>query len=91
MDSPDTKPIDLKAVVDTNVLAYYLLRTEPFYEDACSFFRAAREVWAPDSWSNCKNSWFRLSPFFGFHFLRDILIFILWRQIIRSNWCMFPV
>ena len=40
----------LGAVVDTNVVAYYLLRTEPFAEEAARTFRLAGELLAPASW-----------------------------------------
>ncbi|MBN2494198.1 MAG: type II toxin-antitoxin system VapC family toxin [Deltaproteobacteria bacterium] len=40
----------MKAVADTNVIAYYLLRTEPFFDRIREFWRAARKVLAPDSW-----------------------------------------
>lgn len=40
----------MKSIVDTNVLAYYLLRTEPFYAETKAFWEAADEAWAPDSW-----------------------------------------
>jgi len=50
VDPGDPGTTGLRAVADTNVLAYYLLRTEPFYEEARSFWQATEEVWAPDSW-----------------------------------------
>jgi predicted nucleic acid-binding protein len=37
-------------VVDTNVVAYYLLGTKPFADEARRFWRAAAEVWAPNHW-----------------------------------------
>jgi predicted nucleic acid-binding protein len=37
-------------VADTNVLAYYLLRTEGVVEEARTFWRVAQDVAAPDSW-----------------------------------------
>ncbi len=37
-------------VADTNVLAYYLLRTEPFAGEARRFWRIFEAVAAPDSW-----------------------------------------
>ena len=37
-------------VVDTNVVAYYLLGTEPFLEEARQYWRAIREAWAPSHW-----------------------------------------
>jgi predicted nucleic acid-binding protein len=40
----------LIAVVDTNVVAYYLLGTEPFLEEARRYWRAIREAWAPSHW-----------------------------------------
>lgn len=40
----------MKCVVDTNVLAYYLLRTDPFFDETRAFWRNAEEAWAPDSW-----------------------------------------
>ncbi len=37
-------------IVDTNVVAYYLLGTEPFLEEARQYWRAVREAWAPVHW-----------------------------------------
>jgi predicted nucleic acid-binding protein len=38
------------AIVDTNVVAYYLLGTEPFVEEARDFWRRVDETWAPLHW-----------------------------------------
>jgi len=38
------------AVVDTNVVAYYLLGTEPFLEEVRQFWRTVEETWAPVHW-----------------------------------------
>ena len=40
----------MTAVVDTNVVAYYLLGTEPFLEEVREFWRTVEEVWAPVHW-----------------------------------------
>ena len=40
----------MTAVVDTNVVVYYLLGTQPFADEARRFWRAAAEVWAPSHW-----------------------------------------
>jgi len=40
----------VKAVVDTNVVAYYLLGTEPFVEEVREFWRTVEEVCAPTHW-----------------------------------------
>ena len=40
----------VKAIVDTNVVAYYLLGTEPFLEEARHFWRTVEEVSAPSHW-----------------------------------------
>ena len=40
----------MTAVVDTNVVAYYLLGTEPFLEEVRQFWRTVEEAWAPDHW-----------------------------------------
>lgn len=40
----------MTAVVDTNVVAYYLLGTQPFLEEVRQFWRTVDEVWAPDHW-----------------------------------------
>ena len=37
-------------VVDTNVVAYYLLATEPFVDEVRQFWRAVDEAWAPVHW-----------------------------------------
>ena len=38
------------SVVDTNVVAYYLLGTEPFVDEVRQFWRAVDETWAPTHW-----------------------------------------
>jgi len=40
----------VNAVVDTNVVAYFLLGTEPFREECARFWRALAEASAPSSW-----------------------------------------
>jgi len=40
----------MRAVVDTNVLAYFLLGTEPFVDEARRFWNAVREPIAPALW-----------------------------------------
>ena len=40
----------MKAVVDTNVVAYYLLGTEPFVEEAREFWRTVENPCAPAHW-----------------------------------------
>ena len=40
----------MKAVVDTNVVAYYLLGTEPFVEEVRQFWRSVEEPCAPTHW-----------------------------------------
>jgi predicted nucleic acid-binding protein len=40
----------VKAVVDTNVVAYYLLGTEPFVEEVRQFWRTVAEPCAPTHW-----------------------------------------
>ena len=40
----------MTAVVDTNVVAYYLLGTEPFVDEVRQFWRAVDETWAPVHW-----------------------------------------
>ena len=40
----------MKAVVDTNVVAYYLLGTEPFLEEVRQFWRTVDEALAPVHW-----------------------------------------
>ena len=40
----------MKAVVDTNVVAYYLLGTEPFVEEVRQFWRTVEEPCAPGHW-----------------------------------------
>lgn len=42
----------MKAVVDTNVVAYYLLETEPFLEECKRFWYAADKLTAPSSWQS---------------------------------------
>jgi predicted nucleic acid-binding protein len=40
----------MTGVVDTNVIAYYLLGTEPFVDEVRQFWRAAEDTWAPVHW-----------------------------------------
>ena len=40
----------MTAVVDTNVVAYYLLGTEPFLDEVRQFWRTVKEAWAPVHW-----------------------------------------
>jgi len=40
----------LRAVVDTNVIAYHVLQTERFAEECTRFWRAVEEPMAPASW-----------------------------------------
>lgn len=40
----------MRAVVDTNVVAYFLLGTEPFREECDRFWRRVEEPFAPASW-----------------------------------------
>ena len=41
----------MNAVVDTNVIAYYLLATEPFVEEVRAFWRAVGQPQAPALWA----------------------------------------
>jgi predicted nucleic acid-binding protein len=40
----------LKAIVDTNVVAYYLLATEPFVEEVRTFWHRPLDLAAPTLW-----------------------------------------
>ena len=40
----------MKAVVDTNVVAYFVLGTERFVDEARTFIAAMDEAWAPALW-----------------------------------------
>ncbi len=40
----------MRAVVDTNVIAYFLLGTEPFREECNRFWREIEDPMAPASW-----------------------------------------
>ncbi len=40
----------MTGVVDTNVVAYYLLGTAPFADEVRQFWRAVEEAWAPAHW-----------------------------------------
>lgn len=40
----------MKAVVDTNVVVYYLLGTEPFLDEACRFWRIITDAYSPVHW-----------------------------------------
>ena len=41
----------MNAVVDTNVVAYYLLATEPFVDEARQFWRTVSQPLAPAIWA----------------------------------------
>jgi len=40
----------MTTIVDTNVVAYYLLGTEPYVDEVRQFWRAVDETWAPVHW-----------------------------------------
>lgn len=40
----------MRAIVDTNVIAYFLLGTQPFREECERFWRAVEDPMAPASW-----------------------------------------
>ena len=42
--------VRVRGVVDTNVVAYYLLRTPPFAEGLTAFFQRSTDLLAPDLW-----------------------------------------
>jgi len=41
----------VRVVVDTNVIAYFLLKTEPYYEEARDLWHALEEPLAPSLWA----------------------------------------
>lgn len=41
----------MNAIVDTNVVAYYILGTEPFVEETKAFWRVVEKVYAPSLWA----------------------------------------
>jgi predicted nucleic acid-binding protein len=41
----------VKVVIDTNVVAYYLLRTEPFHQEARDLWHAVDQPLAPAFWT----------------------------------------
>jgi predicted nucleic acid-binding protein len=41
----------VKVVIDTNVVAYYLLRTEPFHQEARDLWAAVKKPIAPAFWA----------------------------------------
>lgn len=40
----------MTTIIDTNVVAYYLLGTEPFVDEVRQFWREVEETWAPVHW-----------------------------------------
>ena len=40
----------MTVVVDTNVIAYFLLGTEPYADECAAFWKSVGDVWAPASW-----------------------------------------
>jgi predicted nucleic acid-binding protein/plasmid stability protein len=48
--SRQTRRPTVKEVVDTNVIAYFILGTEPFAEETSEFMSLLDEAWAPALW-----------------------------------------
>jgi len=40
----------MKLVIDTNIIAYYILKTEPYYKDVSKLFSKRIDFIAPESW-----------------------------------------
>lgn len=41
----------MNAIVDTNVIAYYILGTEPFLKETKAFWRVVEKAYAPSLWA----------------------------------------
>ncbi len=41
----------MRVVIDTNVVAYYLLKTEPYYEEARALWHKVKDPIAPSFWA----------------------------------------
>jgi predicted nucleic acid-binding protein len=48
----EASPLQGRFVVDTNILAYYVLGTVPFNEEVAELFFSPLELFAPDSWQS---------------------------------------
>ena len=46
----DWRRATVTVVVDTNVVAYYLLGTEPFVDEVRQFWQTVADAWAPAHW-----------------------------------------
>jgi len=80
-------------VVDTNVLAYYALGTEPFREEVAWLFSMTLELIAPDSWqSEFLNVLWQairfgaISLFHGLELLEEVGRLLSWTVPVGSLW-----
>ena len=86
-------PLQGRFVVDTNVLAYYVLGTEPFCEEVTEIFMKPPELIAPDWWqSEFLNVVWQavrlrgISLFHGLELLEEVGRLLSWTVPVGSLW-----
>ena len=86
-------PLQGRFVVDTNILAYYVLGTEPFREEVAELFLEPLELIAPDSWQSefLNVLWQtirfqKISLFCGLELLEEVGRLLSWTVPVGSLW-----
>jgi predicted nucleic acid-binding protein len=89
----EARPLQGRFVVDTNILAYYILGTEPFNEELDGVFSMPLELIAPDSWQaeflNVLSQTIRfrkISLFHGLELLEEVGGLLSWTVPVGSLW-----
>jgi len=89
----EARPLQGRFVVDTNILAYYALGTEPFNEELDGFFSMPLELIAPDSWQSefLNVLWQtirfqKISLFCGLELLEEVGKLLSWTVPVGSLW-----
>jgi predicted nucleic acid-binding protein len=89
----EARPLQGRFVVDTNILAYYVLGTEPFNEELDGVFSMPLELIAPDSWQAeflnvlWQTTRFReISLFHGLELLEEVGRLLSWTVPVVSLW-----
>jgi predicted nucleic acid-binding protein len=87
------RPLQGRFVVDTNILAYYVLGTEPFNEELDGVFSMPLEMIAPDSWQAefLNVLWQtihfqKISLFHGLELLEEVGRLLSWTVPVGSLW-----
>ena len=89
----EARPLQGRFVVDTNVLAYYVLGTEPFNKELDEVFSMPLELIAPDSWrAELLNVLWqsirlqKISLFCGLELLEEVGRLLSWTVPVGSLW-----